>query len=29
VLCRWSHAQGLARRVLAVEELFAPDTLDT
>jgi 4,5-dihydroxyphthalate decarboxylase len=26
-LCRWSHAQHLARRVLAVEELFAEATL--
>jgi 4,5-dihydroxyphthalate decarboxylase len=28
-LCRWSHAQHLARRVLQVEELFDPATLDT
>lgn len=28
-LCRWSHAQGLARRELAVEELFAAETLGT
>ncbi|WP_372619762.1 ABC transporter substrate-binding protein [Falsiroseomonas sp.] len=28
-LCRWSQAQHLARRRLAVEELFDPATLDT
>lgn len=28
-LCRWSHAQGLARRVLRPEEVFAEGTLDT
>jgi 4,5-dihydroxyphthalate decarboxylase len=28
-LCRWSHARHLARRVLQVEELFDPATLDT
>jgi 4,5-dihydroxyphthalate decarboxylase len=28
-VCRWSHAQHLARRVLAIEEVFAPGTGDT
>jgi 4,5-dihydroxyphthalate decarboxylase len=28
-VCRWSAAQHLARRRLAVEELFDPATLDT
>jgi 4,5-dihydroxyphthalate decarboxylase len=28
-LCRWSHTRHLARRVLQVEELFDPATLDT
>jgi 4,5-dihydroxyphthalate decarboxylase len=28
-ICRWSTAQHLARRELSVEEVFAPDTLDT
>jgi 4,5-dihydroxyphthalate decarboxylase len=28
-LCRWSQAQGLARRVLALDEVFAADTLGT
>lgn len=28
-LCRWSQAQGLARRVLDLDEVFASDTLDT
>jgi 4,5-dihydroxyphthalate decarboxylase len=28
-LCRWSHAQGLARRVLALDEVFADTTLGT
>jgi len=28
-LCRWSHEQGLARRRLAPEELFATETLTT
>jgi 4,5-dihydroxyphthalate decarboxylase len=27
-LCRWSHAQHLARRVLAVEEVFAEGARD-
>jgi 4,5-dihydroxyphthalate decarboxylase len=28
-LCRWSHAQGLARRVLALDEVFPEPTLDS
>lgn len=28
-VCRWSRAQHLSPRALSVEEVFAPDTLDT
>jgi 4,5-dihydroxyphthalate decarboxylase len=28
-ICRWSHAQHLSRRRLAVEEVFAPDTVNS
>lgn len=28
-LCRWSLAQGLARRLVGVEELFAAETMET
>lgn len=28
-VCRWSVSQGLARRVMALDEVFAPDTLDS
>ena len=28
-ICRWSHAQHLSRRRLAVADIFAPDTLES